>query len=87
MTVRFAALAPVLLLAAPAQAQVVPPPAVEDTGLQVTVTDESAWEDLSLAIPSFATDRDQPTPANNQGTGALALETQHHIRHVVQYYF
>jgi TolB protein len=85
MTVRFAALAPVLLLAAPAQAQVVPPPAVEDTGLQVTVTDESAWEDLSLAIPSFATDRDQPTPANNQGTGALALELSRVVYNDLQF--
>jgi TolB protein len=85
MTVRFAALAPVLLLAAPAQAQVVPPPVVEDTGLQVTVTDESAWEDLSLAIPSFATDRDQPTPANNQGTGALALELSRVVYNDLQF--
>jgi TolB protein len=85
MTVRFAALAPVLLLAAPAQAQVVPPPTVEDTGLQVTVTDESAWEDLSLAIPSFATDRDQPTPANNQGTGALALELSRVVYNDLQF--
>ena len=38
------------------------------------MTDESAWEDLALAIPSFATDRDAPTPANSAGTGALALE-------------
>lgn len=43
-------------------------------GLTGSVTDENAWQDLSLAIPSFATDREQPTAANTQGTGALALE-------------
>ncbi|WP_305098481.1 Tol-Pal system beta propeller repeat protein TolB [Croceibacterium aestuarii] len=47
---------------------------VEDGGLTGSVTDENAWEDLALAIPSFATDREQPTPANSAGTGALALE-------------
>jgi TolB protein len=40
-------------------------------GLDITITDESEWRDLSIAIPSFATDRDQPTPANAQGTAAL----------------
>jgi TolB protein len=58
----------------------VPPPTVEvaptedEGGLQVTVTDESAWQDLGIAIPAFATNSDQPTPANAQGTGALGLE-------------
>ena len=78
MTLRFAAFAAALLIAAPAAAQNAevpsPPPAADDGGLQVVVTDENAWQDLSIAIPSFATDRDQPTPANTQGTGALALE-------------
>ncbi|WP_228243489.1 Tol-Pal system beta propeller repeat protein TolB [Porphyrobacter sp. GA68] len=40
-------------------------------GLSFTVTDESEWQDMSIAIPAFATDRDQPTPANAQGTAAL----------------
>ncbi|TCD06904.1 Tol-Pal system protein TolB [Erythrobacteraceae bacterium CFH 75059] len=40
-------------------------------GLTFTVTDENEWQDLSIAIPAFATDRDQPTPANAQGTAAL----------------
>jgi TolB protein len=70
------------LLAAPVAAQVqgqpVAPPqgAVpqEDEGLSGTVTDENAWQDLSIAIPSFATNRDQPTPASTQGTGALGVE-------------
>jgi TolB protein len=74
-----------LLLAAPApvwaQAQpVAPPPAAqpspapEEDGLTGEVTDESAWQDLGIAIPSFATNANQPTPANAQGTGALGLE-------------
>ena len=66
-----------------ASAQPVVPPAVgpapqaqpaEDEGLTGEVTDESAWQDLGIAIPSFATNANQPTPANAQGTGALALE-------------
>lgn len=39
-----------------------------------TVTDDSAWQDLGIAIPAFATDRDQPTAANASGTAALGLE-------------
>lgn len=42
--------------------------------LRGTVTDESAWSDIGIAIPAFATDRDRPTPANEAGTGALGRE-------------
>ncbi len=49
-------------------------PAEDEGGLTVTVTDESAWQDLGIAIPAFATDREQPTPANSAGTGALGAE-------------
>ena len=45
-----------------------------DGGLSFTVTDESAWENLGIAIPAFATDRNVPTPANQSGTAALGLE-------------
>lgn len=45
-----------------------------EEGLSFTVTDESDWEDLGIAIPSFATDRDVATPANANGTGALGRE-------------
>tara|TARA_R110002072_G_scaffold9518_29_gene46065 strand:- start:576 stop:1964 length:1389 start_codon:yes stop_codon:yes gene_type:complete len=45
-----------------------------ESGLSFTVTDESAWEDLGIAIPAFATDRNVPTPANQSGTAALGLE-------------
>ena len=74
----------ICLTAAPAAAQQgaapVPPPTVEvapgedEGGLQVTVTDESAWQDLGIAIPAFATNANQPTPANAQGTAALGVE-------------
>ena len=47
----------------------------EDAGLSFTVTDESDWADLGVAIPGFATDRDVPTPASRSGTGEL-----HHPR-------
>lgn len=83
------------VLGAPAAAQVagqapqtsspivVPQP--EEDGLTGTVTDESAWQDLSLAIPSFATDRDRPTPANNAGTAALALELSRVVYNDLQF--
>jgi TolB protein len=48
--------------------------AAPDEGLNVVVTDESEWQDLGIAIPAFATNRDQPTPANSQGTAALGVE-------------
>jgi TolB protein len=69
---------------APAMAQdAVPPPLVpaEDLaldddyeGLDVTVTYEGIWQDLGVAIPTFATNRDAPTPANINGTAALGRE-------------
>ncbi|MXP26675.1 Tol-Pal system protein TolB [Altererythrobacter indicus] len=46
----------------------------DDTGLSVVVSDDNAWQDLGIAIPAFATDRDVPTPANSDGTRALGLE-------------
>ncbi len=47
----------------------------EDFGpLRGTVTDESDWEDLGIAIPAFATDRNRRTPANADGTEALGRE-------------
>lgn len=74
-------------MAAPVAAQVAPPPTQPgeavpsaaqqpdaDVGLTGRVTDESAWEDLQVAIPAFATDREAPTPANSRGTTALGLE-------------
>ena len=57
------------------------PPAVqkvevleESGGLTGSVTDESDWEDIGIAITAFAADRDGPTPANAQGTAALGKE-------------
>jgi len=45
-----------------------------EAGLAVSVTDDSAWQDLGIAIPAFATNNDVPTPANSSGTQALGLE-------------
>ena len=51
-----------------AQQQTPPPSEVEQGGgLTGSVSDESEWQDLGIAIPGFATDRDVPTPA---GTSA-----------------
>jgi TolB protein len=68
-----------LLLAAPAAAQEIllpPAGATQDDGggLSGSVTDESAWQDLGIAIPAFATNQEQATPANAQGTTALGIE-------------
>ena len=91
---RLLPLALTILLAAPATAQssnvAMPPstqvpPTEEEGGLTFTVTDENAWQDLSLAIPSFATDRDRPTPANMQGTSALALELSRVVYNDLQF--
>jgi len=75
-----------LVAAPPAFAQTAPNPldpsgvadnaAADDGegGLSVTVTDDSAWQDLGIAIPAFATDRERTTAANSSGTTALGLE-------------
>ena len=46
----------------------------EGEGLSGSVSFEGSLEDLGIAIPAFATDRDAPTPASTAGTGALGLE-------------
>ncbi|WP_137679876.1 Tol-Pal system beta propeller repeat protein TolB [Aurantiacibacter suaedae] len=46
----------------------------ENGPLRGTVTDDSAWQDTGIAIPAFATNREQPTPANSSGTTALGQE-------------
>ncbi len=51
-----------------------PSQAQADEGISFTVTDESAWSDIGIAIPAFATDRERATPANADGTGALGRE-------------
>ena len=43
----------------------------EDEGLTGSVSFEGNLEDLGIAIPGFATDRDAPTAANAAGTAAL----------------
>ena len=48
--------------------------AEEEEVLTGTVTDDSAWQDLGIAIPAFATNADQPTPAHAGGTAALGTE-------------
>jgi len=66
-------------VAAPALAQSAPPvirpapPVVagDDGGLSGSVSDDNAWQDLGIAIPAFATDRDVPTSASAGSTDAL----------------
>lgn len=46
----------------------------EDFGLSGSVTDESDWQDLGIAIARFATDRDVRTSASNSGTVGLGQQ-------------
>lgn len=85
MTARFSTLAFMLALAAaPAMAQdgpVVgtPPPQpttaqaseADDGGLTGSVSDENEWQDLGIAITTFATDADVPTQTNAGSTAQL----------------
>lgn len=75
-------LALLAFVAVPALAQPAPPPVVrpappaaaaaaDDGGLSGSVSDDNAWQDLGIAIPAFATDRDVPTSASAGSTDAL----------------
>ncbi|RKF21682.1 Tol-Pal system protein TolB [Altericroceibacterium spongiae] len=61
-----------------AQAPITPdttePAQSNEGGLSIVVSDDNDWQDLGVAIPAFATDRNVPTPANSDGTAALGLE-------------
>ena len=46
----------------------------EGEGLSGSVSFEGNLEDLGIAIPAFATDRDAATPASSSGTAALGVE-------------
>jgi TolB protein len=89
MFLRIAAFLAISLLAAPALAQDIVPPPVDvvdaEGGLEVTVTDESSWQDLGIAIPAFATNADVATPANNQGTAALGAELARVVYHDLKF--
>lgn len=71
-----------LIPAVPATAQdlgqkppeTVPVETTEEEGLSGSVSFEGNLEDLGIAIPAFATDRNVPTPANASGTAALGRE-------------
>ncbi|WEK47915.1 MAG: Tol-Pal system beta propeller repeat protein TolB [Candidatus Andeanibacterium colombiense] len=46
----------------------------DDGGLSGSTTYEGAWQDLGIAIPTFATNANVSTAANTDGTGALGRE-------------
>ena len=82
------ALFPLLLVTAPLAAQdlATPPPTTapvesilaepeeEEGGLTGSVSFEGNLDDLGIAIPAFAADRDVATPTNASGTAALSIE-------------
>ncbi|MGB7373027.1 Tol-Pal system beta propeller repeat protein TolB [Pontixanthobacter sp.] len=79
----FLTMGPALLLAAPLAAQDLGAPVPvseavetvdEDFGLSGSVTDESDWQDLGIAIANFATDSDVATAASNSGTAGLGRQ-------------
>ncbi|WP_095011447.1 Tol-Pal system beta propeller repeat protein TolB [Tsuneonella mangrovi] len=57
----------------------------DDGGLSFTVTDESQWQDLGVAIPGFATDYDVATPASTGGTAALGKSLAQVIYHDLKF--
>jgi len=60
------------LAAQPAPAPVAPDAAAPPAeGLTGSVSDETPWQDLGIAIPTFPTDRDVPTLASAGSTAAL----------------
>ena len=59
------------VLVSPAVAQEPPAAPAASGGLDVTVSDENAWQDLGIAIPAFATNADVPTRASAGSTVAL----------------
>ena len=82
---KYLMLAPLILLATPLAAQnqdlgepIAEGQAVEtiqeEEGLTGSVSFEGNLDDLGIAIPAFATDRNVPTPANAEGTAALGVE-------------
>ena len=56
------------------EVETVPVEGADAGPLRGTVTDDREWEDVNVAIPAFATDREAATPANASGTGALGVE-------------
>ncbi len=54
-----------------AWAQPAPAAPADQGGLSGSVTDDSAWHDLGIDIPAFATDADRPTTSSAGGTAAL----------------
>ena len=61
-----------LLIGSPLFGQEAPPPPAEE-GLSGSVSDESDWQDLGIAIPAFATNADVPTATSAGSTGALGF--------------
>ncbi len=75
-TLKLLAFACVVLAAVPASAQTIPvaEPATPSEGIEVTVSDDAEWQDLGIAITTFATDQDVPTGASAGSTAQLGWE-------------
>lgn len=70
-------LAPIALVlalcAAAAQAQTAPPDPQPSGGIDVTVSDDSDWQNQTIAIPAFATNADVPTQTSAGSSAALGF--------------
>lgn len=64
-------LALAFLISTPVQAQQAAQPPVEEGGLSGTVSDDSDWQELGIAIPAFATNADVPTATSAGSTASL----------------
>jgi len=62
---------PVAAQTAPAPQPAATEPEADDGGLTGSVSDESEWQDLGIAITAFSTDRDVPTQTNAGSTAQL----------------
>lgn len=60
-----------LLGAGSAAAQTIPPETPTGGGIDVTVSDDSDWQNQTIAIPAFATNADVPTQTSAGSTGSL----------------
>ena len=70
-TILLAALLSGTAIAQDAAPPVAPP--AEGQGIDVTVSDDSDWQDLGIAIPAFATNADVATQTSAGSTGQLGL--------------
>jgi TolB protein len=75
MTLLKTAVLSFVFLASGALAQTPPvDPAPPSEGIEITVSDDAEWQDLGIAITTFATDQDVPTRASAGSTASIGRQ-------------